>query len=208
MENNVNIAHNNFIGVYQAENIVVDRIMKFCKDPAIVKLANPGMILNDSSPHGEIDKSYKDSMDWTLSAERLQETFPEYVHHLFSALSHYQNDFEATDLLYDCGLVEPCNIQHYPPGGGYKAWHFENGSVPAGSLQESRQFVFMTYLNDVTEGGGTEFFYFPESNQKAVKGKTLIWPASWPWTHRGEVSETQEKYIITGWINTFPASDS
>jgi hypothetical protein len=58
----------------------------------------------------------------------------------------------------------------------------------------------MTYLNDVEDGGGTEFL-----NQKLVvhakKGKTLIWPADWTHTHRGVVSPTQEKYIITGWLN-------
>lgn len=206
MENKV--VHNNFIGLYKAENIVIDRMMRFCKDPEILKFARPGMIMNEGNPEGQIDTTYKESMDLTLSSEKLQETFPEYVDHLFSALEHYTKDFEATDLLYECGLVEAVNIQHYPPGGGYKAWHFEAGCLPAGSLQESRQFVFMTYLNDVEDGGGTEFLYFPESKQKAEKGKTLIWPASWPWTHRGEVSPTQEKYIITGWINTFPPDGS
>ena len=34
---------------------------------------------------------------------------------------------------------------------------------------------------------------------KAKKGDTLIWPSGWTHTHRGIVSQTQEKYIITGW---------
>ena len=35
----------------------------------------------------------------------------------------------------------------------------------------------------------------------AVKGKTVIWPSDWPWTHKGIISPTQEKYIVTGWYN-------
>ena len=60
--------------------------------------------------------------------------------------------------------------------------------------------VFMTYLNDVTDGGGTEFYYQNKITE-ARKGKTLIWPADWTHTHRGVVSPTQDKYIITGWLN-------
>jgi len=33
------------------------------------------------------------------------------------------------------------------------------------------------------------------------KGLTLIWPADWTHHHRGVVSPTQEKYIITGWFS-------
>jgi hypothetical protein len=58
----------------------------------------------------------------------------------------------------------------------------------------------MTYLNTVTDNGGTEFL-----NQQLIinaeKGKTVIWPADWTHTHRGVVSATQDKYIITGWFN-------
>ena len=59
----------------------------------------------------------------------------------------------------------------------------------------------MTYLNDV-KNGGTEFLYQNELNQKdAEQGLTLIWPAHWTHTHKGIISDEQEKYIITGWYN-------
>ncbi len=58
----------------------------------------------------------------------------------------------------------------------------------------------MTYLNDVEDGGGTEF-YHQNLIVKPRKGKTLIWPADWTHTHRGVTSPTQEKYVITGWFN-------
>jgi hypothetical protein len=33
------------------------------------------------------------------------------------------------------------------------------------------------------------------------KGLTVIWPADWTFTHRGIVSPTQDKWIVTGWFN-------
>ncbi len=57
----------------------------------------------------------------------------------------------------------------------------------------------MTFLNDVDDGG-TEFKY-QNLTIPAKKGLTLIWPAPWTHTHRGQVSNTKTKYIITGWYN-------
>ena len=77
---------------------------------------------------------------------------------------------------------------------GDNAWHFEeNGD------DKKRHLVFMTFLNDV-ENGGTEFKY-QNLTIPAKKGLTLIWPAPWTHTHKGQVSNTQTKYIITGWYN-------
>ena len=57
----------------------------------------------------------------------------------------------------------------------------------------------MTYLNDVDDGG-TEFMH-QNIITPAVKGLTLIWPADWTHAHRGVISKTKEKYIITGWFS-------
>ena len=51
------------------------------------------------------------------------------------------------------GLTDIFNIQHYKPNGGYKAWHFERHHN-----EQLRIFAFMTYLNDVPDGG-TDFLY-------------------------------------------------
>jgi hypothetical protein len=57
----------------------------------------------------------------------------------------------------------------------------------------------MTYLNDVTDGGETGFFY-QDVKIKPQKGLTLIWPADWTFTHRGQISQTSEKMVVTGWL--------
>jgi hypothetical protein len=40
-----------------------------------------------------------------------------------------------------------------------------------------------------------------ERTVKAEQGKLLFFPADWTYTHKGEVSNTTTKYILTGWIS-------
>jgi hypothetical protein len=58
----------------------------------------------------------------------------------------------------------------------------------------------MIYLNDVNDGG-TEFKY-QNHLEKAEQGKLLIWPAEWIFTHKGQISNTTTKYILTGWFES------
>jgi prolyl 4-hydroxylase len=92
-------------------------------------------------------------------------------------------------------LTQFCNnIQYYKPKQGYPALHYERGEAfPA------RQLVYMLYCNTVTDKGGTEFPY-QNITLSAVKGKLVIWPAEFTHPHRGIISNTQEKYIVTGWV--------
>jgi hypothetical protein len=86
------------------------------------------------------------------------------------------------------------NMQKYNPGEGFARWHFENNN----GLQ--RILVWMIYLNDVDDGG-TEFKY-QNHLEKAEQGKLLIWPAEWIFTHKGQISNTTTKYILTGWFES------
>jgi len=93
------------------------------------------------------------------------------------------------------GLCEEPKLQKYKPGEGFYRWHSERSSVLP---YTKRLLVYMTYLNDVSDGGETEFFY-QQVKLRPKKGLTLIWPADWTHTHRGVTSSTQTKYIVTGW---------
>ena len=90
------------------------------------------------------------------------------------------------------------NIQKYNTGGHISSIHSERTSIP--TLQ--RIFVFLTYLNDVEEGGETRFDHY-NLNIVPKKGKTIIWPAEWTHAHSGGVVTKGNKYVITGWMN-FP----
>jgi hypothetical protein len=122
----------------------------------------------------------------------------EYLKELQVILDKYIKKYPMSNGYAPFQIQENINIQHYKLGEGYPTWHTER--VGAAAPYVSRHLVFMTYLNDVDNGGGTEF-YHQKLITKARKGKTLIWPADWTHTHRGIVSPTEEKYIITGWFN-------
>jgi hypothetical protein len=122
----------------------------------------------------------------------------QYLQELQEILEKYIKKYPMSNYYAPFQIQENINIQHYKPGEGYPTWHTERGNKeePNGS----RHLVFMTYLNDVDDGGGTEF-YHQKLTVQAKKGLTLIWPSDWTYTHRGVVSPTQEKYIITGWYS-------
>ena len=90
------------------------------------------------------------------------------------------------------------NIQKYNPGGHYAKIHSERSTTQS----MHRIFAWMTYLNNVDDGGFTNFTHYG-LKIKPEKGKTLIWPSEWTHAHTGEVLKKGLKYIITGWMH-FP----
>ena len=119
--------------------------------------------------------------------------------HLQAILDSYKQKYKWVDSVGTYDIIENMTIQHYKPGEGFYKWHMENNGIGETLY---RHLVFMTYLNDV-ENAGTEFYYFPDLNIQAKKGLTLIWPAGWTHTHRGVISDIDEKHIITGWFNFY-----
>lgn len=144
-----------------------------------------------------VDKEAKDSTDVTLTDPELG---TQYLLTLRRVAERYVEKYPWCGKLVPWDVLEPIGIQHYAPGGGYKIWHFERDNSNDRILR--RHLAFMTYLNDVGDGGGTAFFH-QSLTINAERGLTLIWPAEWNFTHRGVVSETEEKYIVTGWFSTY-----
>ena len=136
----------------------------------------------------------KKSTDVTVFPASQNPSIMMYRKLLFGYMREYNTAYDNP--LAELTIADGFNIQHYKPGEGYLNWHSER-SV---HLTHQRALTFMTYLNDVEDGGGTEFKY-QGLRHNARKGKTLIWPSDFTHTHRGQKSETQEKYITTGWFN-------
>ena len=55
------------------------------------------------------------------------------------------------------------------------------------------------YLNDVDEGGETEYLISRRVKVKPEEGKLVFWPAGYTHPHRGNPIYDGYKYIITGW---------
>ena len=62
------------------------------------------------------------------------------------------------------------------------------------------EYVYLFYLNDVNEGGETEFLHCGVS-LKPVKGTLVYFPTNFPFVHRGNVPISSDKYIVTGWMS-------
>jgi hypothetical protein len=86
------------------------------------------------------------------------------------------------------------SIQKSLPHQGYHAWHAEAADIGS----SSRVMNYMLYLNDVEEGGETEFLY-QGVKLKPTAGSLVIFPTSYMYPHRGNPIYKGEKYIITGW---------
>ena len=87
------------------------------------------------------------------------------------------------------------NMQRFLPGEGYHKFHNERASFDT----RDRCGVWMIYLNDIYDRGWTEFFYQQHFEIPKI-GKIVCWPCDWTHTHRGIVSPTETKYILTGWF--------
>jgi hypothetical protein len=99
--------------------------------------------------------------------------------------------------MYRCGAI---NLQKYlKASGGYHHWHSEIYPQNASGETLHRALLFQFYLNDVAEGGETEFLY-QERKVAARQGRLIIAPAGFTHSHKGHVARSGDKYIATSWI--------
>ncbi|MDE3271536.1 2OG-Fe(II) oxygenase [Pseudoalteromonas sp. SSM20] len=90
--------------------------------------------------------------------------------------------------------------QKYTAGeGGYPYWHSEVYPQKGHNDSLHRILLFMFYLNDVEEGGETEFYY-QNKKIKPKQGSMVIAPAYFTHTHRGCIPVSNDKYIVTSWV--------
>ena len=112
------------------------------------------------------------------------------------AVKHYQHTTGIIKL-YDVQEFEytSLKIQKTLPTQGYHVWHVEHG---AGIDNSHRALVYTIYLNDVKKGGETEFLH-QSIRVQPKKGRIVIFPAAFPFVHRGNPPLTHAKYIVSGW---------
>ena len=87
-------------------------------------------------------------------------------------------------------------IQRYYKGKGKYIKH--NDFAIKWDEKKYRVVTFLWYLNDVTEGGETEFWGSHKIKPEA--GKLILFPACWSFPHSGLMPISHDKYILTGWL--------
>lgn len=86
-------------------------------------------------------------------------------------------------------------IQMYPRGEGHFRWHAD----AAGGASADRVVAMVLYLNDVAQGGETEFFHQGLKISPRA-GQLVLFPAGWNYMHCGHTPVSGDKYIISTFI--------
>jgi prolyl 4-hydroxylase len=181
----------NFIGEYQVSDQAVDEIMSYWKEN---KTSAVQGTISEVGKTLSSDNKHKKSLELSILPNELNNF--KYTKELVDCANQYKKEYEYSDKVDSYTITEKTKIQYYDKGWGFYKWHFENNG---NNHTLFRHLVFATYLNNV-EDGGTQFLH-QNYTVKAKKGKTIIFPAIWTHTHKGEITKNQEKYIITGWFN-------
>lgn len=158
-----------------------------------------------------LDEDIKSSTDYNFLnftnnkdvklVELISETFNQNLTDKYLNKFPYNNEFQHNLVVADKTSYPAFNIQKYDKNKGhYNGWHVEKDCLNTAS----RAFVFILYLNDVDKGGETEFLFddggdFFKVQPKA--GRLIIHPASWPYIHKGNMPISNDKYIVTSWLN-------
>ncbi len=147
-----------------------------------------------------INLEKKDSIDLTIKPKELDlpgnQILKEYFVKLFECYKDYVSQWPFLESIAEKLEIGPFNIQRYTTGQHFRKIHTERTSLE----NLHRVFAFMTYLNDVKDGGSTHFSHY-DLDVQPKQGLTLIWPAEWTHAHRGNILKSGTKYIITGWMN-------
>jgi prolyl 4-hydroxylase len=186
---------NNFIGCWNIDNNdLCEKIINFFEK-------NKSLQKKGTTVSG-INEKVKKSIDISIDPKNLNnpefDDIKNYFNELFKCYQDYKIQWPFLDKTLDVVDIPKFNIQKYDIGGHFSSVHCERDS----KQNMHRIFAWMTYLNDVDQGGETCFEHF-DLKVKPITGQTLIWPAEWTHAHKGEVLLKGNKYIITGWMH-FP----
>jgi len=148
-------------------------------------------------PYKNYNESKWDKINDLLS-EELSNKLKLYVKYLnnkdnYKAENNYNIDYHH--LFEDLYLLNNFMIQRYEQNIGKYVYHDDGATVK----DKQRVITYIWYLNDVEEGGETEFFG-GNIKIKPEEGKLLFFPANWAFPHRGNKPRSSHKYIITGWL--------
>ena len=146
--------------------------------------------------NGSVNTKLKDSTDVGMSFN-FDDNIVNQI--LMKSLSKHTRKYieENEELRYisTWGIKDTYNLQRYYPKQGYTYLHCENYNMNS----NKRVLVWMFYLNTVNDDGETYFSNY-DLKVNPVEGRLVIWPAYWTHCHKGIVSNTETKYIATGWF--------
>ena len=155
---------------------------------------------------GGINKNIKDTTDYVIPKnDKKWEKIEKFLYRELEnklkkyTKTHTKNEYKRGRTEYSIfGIknifTQRFMIQKYEKNKGKYIYHndFNSGD------NSSRIITFLWYLNTVEEGGHTVFW--ENYKIKPEQGKLLLFPSFWCYPHTGKVPLSDNKYIITGWL--------
>ena len=142
-----------FIGLWNIED------NKLCKELINFFEENKDLhIIGTTS--GGVDYSVKKTIDITINPKSLKEPkyqiFNKYFEKLNECFEDYKDQYSFLKVMAKKVHIGHFNIQKYLKGDHFSSIHSERTNLSS----IHRLFAWMTYLNDVEDGGTTDFKYF------------------------------------------------
>ena len=127
---------------------------------------------------GGLNTESKNSTDLAIRPRELEQSDHEplrnYIELLFGCYKDYLEQWPFLGSILPNAEIGSFNIQKYEPGGHFSKVHSERTTIDT----SHRVLAWMTYLNDVKDGGST-YFEHQDFESQPQKGKTLIWPGEY-----------------------------
>ena len=191
---------NDFIGVF--DNVITkehcDKLIKVYEDSVLLNQTLSRQQLGKQKIKQDNNLVFVNSrrhIKDDIFFDKLQPSIQEFTELAWFSYAKYATEYGILNSMSSHRFYDSIKIQKTRPTEGYHEWHCEHD----GRLQGSRLLLVMLYLNDVEEGGETEFLY-QSRRIKPKQGTMVICPASFTHTHRGNPPLKGNKYMINGWI--------
>ena len=190
---------NNFIGIFDdaVSHEVCDEIISIYEESQKLNYTLTRQDIGYS--HQKADNSLvfanKKYMTNSIFFSQQRQHIETFVDLAWKCYHEYAKKYGILNSLRGHRFYDDIKIQKTEPSGGYHVWHCEHDGRTCGS----RLLLVMLYLNDVEEGGETEFLY-QSLRVKPKKGTIVICPSGFTHTHRGNPPLSGDKFMINGWI--------
>lgn len=147
------------------------------------------IIFDQNSIGGEVNKNIRSNL--TMPIDQFSYTTDYKFYDMCRTVWFYCDRYAKK---YDVSFLstEPAQILKYAPGEYYNPHCDAGPNVP-------RVISALLYLNDVEEGGETEFINFGASI-KPKAGRLVIFPSNYAYTHAARLPKSGNKYVAVFWM--------
>ena len=163
----------------------------------------PGFTLNHYKKNNpaSVNSAFKNTIDMDLFTALPSCISTILVDEIYSNISNYYSTLDPNNkfnfnLLHKNKRIYTLLLHKYKKNDGMFIYHTDNHINL--ETNEYRILNYLFYLNDVSEGGETEFFGYYKI--KPTAGKLVIFPSEWFFPHTGKIPISNDKYVIAGWV--------